>query len=50
MTTRQKKALAALISEPTKGSAAQERYWAKKAAEIAAKREKTPKNGALIER
>lgn len=35
---------------PEKVQAAQERYWAKKAAEIAAKREKTPENGALIER
>ena len=35
---------------PEKVQAAQERYWAKKAAEIAAKREKAPENGALIER
>ncbi len=35
---------------PEKVQAAQERYWAKKAAEIAAKREKPPENGVLIER
>ena len=35
---------------PEKLRAAQERYWAKKAAEIAAKREKPPENGVLIER
>lgn len=35
---------------PEKVQAAQERYWMKKAAEIAAKREKPPENGALIER
>lgn len=35
---------------PEKVQAAQERYWAKKAAEIAAKREKQPENGVLIER
>lgn len=35
---------------PEKVRAAQERYWAKKAAEIAAKREKPPENGVLIER
>lgn len=35
---------------PEKVQAAQERYWAKKAYEIAAKREKAPENGALIER
>lgn len=35
---------------PEKLRAAQERYWAKKAAEIAAKREKPPENGGLIER
>ena len=35
---------------PEKIQAAQERYWAKKAAEIAAKREKPPENGVLIER
>ena len=36
--------------EQTKVQAAQERCWAKKAAEIAAKREKPPENGVLIER
>lgn len=35
---------------PEKLRAAQERYWVKKAAEIAAKREKPPENGVLIER
>lgn len=35
---------------PEKVQAAQERYWAKKALEIAAKREKPPENGVLIER
>lgn len=35
---------------PEKVQTAQERYWAKKAAEIAAKREKPPENGVLIER
>lgn len=35
---------------PEKLRAAQERYWMKKAAEIAAKREKPPENGVLIER
>lgn len=35
---------------PEKVQAAQERYWAKKAAEIAAKRERPPENGVLIER
>lgn len=35
---------------PEKVQAAQERYLAKKAAEIAAKREKPPENGVLIER
>lgn len=35
---------------PEKVRAAQERYWAKKAAEIAVKREKPPENGVLIER
>lgn len=35
---------------PEKVQAAQERYWAKKAAEIAAKREKPLENGVLIER
>lgn len=35
---------------PDKLKAAQERYWLKKAAEIAAKREKPPENGVLIER
>ena len=35
---------------PEKLRAAQERYWMKKAAEIAAKREKLPENGVLIER
>ena len=35
---------------PEKVQAAQERYWAKKAAEIAAKRENPPENGVLIER
>ena len=34
---------------PDKLKAAQERYWLKKAAEIAAKREKTPKNECLRE-
>lgn len=34
---------------PEKLRAAQERYWMKKAAEIAAKREKPPENGVLIE-
>lgn len=34
---------------PEKVQAAQERYWAKKAAEIAAKREKTSKNECLRE-
>lgn len=34
---------------PEKLRAAQERYWVKKAAEIAAKREKPPENGVLIE-
>lgn len=35
---------------PEKVQAAQERYLANKAAEIAAKREKPPENGVLIER
>lgn len=35
---------------PEKLRAAQERYWMKKASEIAAKREKPPENGVLIER
>ncbi len=35
---------------PEKVQAAQERYWTKKAAEIAAKREKPPKNSVLNER
>lgn len=35
---------------PEKLRAAQERYWMKKAAEIAAKREKPLENGVLIER
>ena len=34
---------------PDKLKAAQERYWSKKAAEIAAKREKTSKNECLRE-
>lgn len=34
---------------PEKLLAAQEHYWVKKAAEIAAKREKPPENGVLIE-
>lgn len=34
---------------PEKVQAAQERYWAKKAAEIAAKREKTSQNECLRE-
>ena len=34
---------------PVKLKAAQERYWLKKAAEIAAKREKTSKNECLRE-
>lgn len=37
-------------NNPDKLKAAQERYWLKKAAEIAAKREKPPENGVLIER
>lgn len=35
---------------PEKLRAAQERYWMKKAAEIAAKRENPHENGVLIER
>ena len=37
-------------NNPDKLKAAQERYWLKKAAEIAAKREKPPENGVSIER
>lgn len=35
---------------PERVKATQERYWLRKAAEIAAKREKPPENGVLIER
>lgn len=35
---------------PERVKATQERYWMRKAAEIAAKREKPPQNGVLIER
>lgn len=34
---------------PERVKATQERYWMRKAAEIAAKREKPPENGVLIE-